>query len=188
MPLPTDTQPAPTGASSRPEDLPLADESFDPTALPGIGDALKRTQSAEIPGFYTSTKHLSTSEEYAPLRANVRSLTKLGLGMLVGKNDRLVFFNPAVLKVDEVKAIDKNGAVDKVFPNLSSLSGGAAQPAEAPGEVQTPPAAVAPASAVPPAPPGILEKRLTGSKPVEPSKQIVPGGGSLLQGILARAK
>jgi len=188
MPLPTETQLAPTRAPQKPEDLPLADEAFDPTALPGIGDALKRTQSAEIPGFYTSTKQLSTSEEYAPLRANVRSLTKLGLGMLVGKNDRLVFFNPQVLKIDEVKAIDKNGAMDKVFPDLASLGGGAATPPEAPGEVQTPPAAVAPASAVPPAPPGILEKRLTGAKPVPPAKQVVPGGGGILQGILDRAR
>jgi hypothetical protein len=185
MPLPTETKPAPTGAPQKPEDLPLADEAFDPTALPGIGDALKRTQSAEIPGFYTSTKQLSTGEEYAPLRANVRSLTKLGLGMLVGKDDRMVFFNPQVLKIDEVKQIDQHGAVDKIFPDLASLAGGAAPPPEAsPAAPSTP----APSSPVPPAPPGVLEKRLTGAKPVPPAKQVVPGGGGILQGILDRAR
>jgi hypothetical protein len=164
----------------------LADEKVDLTSIPGVGPAISKVASAELPGFFASKKELQ-AEQYAPLRENARGLLRLGLGIYSAKGGRIVFFNPAVLRPEEVRKIDEHGAIDKTFPPLSEIGAdaGPTQPSAAPA------ASPAPVSApmgtpVPPAPggAGLTEKRLTAASS---KKQTIPGGGSILNGILKSA-
>lgn len=167
--------------------LPLTDPNFDPTSLPGIGPALASVSSGEAPGFWAPRAALAKDPTMEPLRQNARALvSKLGIGIYAGKNDRIVLYNPEVLKTEEVKKIDAAGALEKVFQPLPV--GGGEAPVPAPEE-QPAPAAPGAASLVPPASPSAAannSQRLTQSKPKKPSDTAIPGGGSILNGLLKR--
>lgn len=164
--------------------LPLADPEFDPTTLPGVGPALAETSAGNVAGYWAPRAALVGSPTLEPLRKNSRALvSKLGLSIFAGTGDKIVIYNPSVLKPDEVKQIDKHGALEQVFQPLPLDGGGAAEPAPAPAAAQAAPAPVAPPS---PAAGASNARRITQTKPQEPAKMAIPGGGSILNGLLKR--
>lgn len=168
----------------KPDDLPLADAKFDPTSLPGVGPKFAAISGGESNGAWAPRASLTQLPELEPLRKNPRALvTKLGIGIHAATGDKIVFFNPLVLKPEEVAQIDKSGAVERVFEPL--LGGAPAEPSPAPA---APSAAAAPSTPVPPASGDAVAARVTAAKPKQPAQAQVPGGGSILNGLLARPK
>lgn len=175
----------------KPDDLPLADAKFDPTSLPGVGPKFAAISGGESNGAWAPRASLTKLPELEPLRKNPRALvTKLGIGIHAATGDKIVFFNPAVLKPEEVAQIDKSGAIEQVFEPL--LSGASAEPSPASAEPSpasaAPSAAAAPSTPVPPASGDAVAARVVAAKPKQPAQAQVPGGGSILNGLLARPK
>lgn len=167
----------------KPDDLPLADAKFDPTSLPGVGPKFAAISGGESNGAWAPRASLTKLPELEPLRKNPRALvTKLGIGIHAAAGDKIVFFNPLVLKPEEVAQIDKSGAVERVF---EPLLGASAEPSAAP---TAPSAAAAPSTPVPPASGEAVAARVTAAKPKQPAQAQVPGAGSILNGLLARPK
>lgn len=171
----------PTSRESAMDQIPLADESFDP----GTISVVKAVIDAVVPGVLFSEADLQ-NPEIAPLIANGRALfTKSGLSVYPSKNGTALY-NPNVINAEEVKKLDAKGKLGVLFPPASQFFG-TATPGVV-GEVAA--SAGAGVSAGMPLSPS-AESRISGvraqsaalaGKP--PSKKSSPAAGTLFNKLL----
>lgn len=101
-----------------------------------------------------------------------------------------VVFNPLAVNKAELSHLDKQEKLDAVFPNLVNLLSGGGAPSEG-GETSSA-VGEAPADRIPVTPTVVRGSNAiaAGPRPAlnlpEPSRRIRPGGGSVLNGLLAQ--
>lgn len=156
--------------------IPLEDPNFDPMTVPLVA----AVANADVPGVLLSEADLSRPE-LEPLAKNGRAIfEKTPVSIYSGKSG-VALFNPAVVTPEEVQKLDKAGKLDKILAPASKFLGGGA--AEAGGEPGLPALG---GVAAPPMSSGAQTKiagsraRATGQPNLPPTRQPVPGGGSLL--------
>lgn len=168
---------SPTTEADPTESLPLADATFDPSSTPFVS----KVANSEVPGVTFTLADLK-SPEVAPVVANSRALLKVGLGVYTNpKKGIAALFNPEVITLEELKKVDAAGKLDQILVPYSKLSG--AGPAKVAPESTAPPTQMAGAPVSPlsrGAQTAAAKSRLTPA-----SKQKAPGGGSLLNSLLA---
>lgn len=100
------------------EQFPLNDPEFDPVAAaPFVGKIVR----GEIPGVII-TKEDVGGPALAPLDGNGRALfTKAGL-VMAPTSVGAALFNPDVIGLKDIKALDESGALTQVLPPVSSLA------------------------------------------------------------------
>lgn len=158
-------------------DLPLADASYDPTTSPVVASVL----SAEVPGVLFTLEDLK-SPDVAPVVANARALPGKGLGVYTNPEKKLAaLFNPEVITMEELKAVDKAGKLDKILVPYSQL--GKKSTALASGAPPTEPAP-APILATPVPPPSRGAQTAAARKANSPQKQKTPGAGSFINSLV----
>lgn len=158
--------------------IPLEDPSYDPMTNPVIA----AVANSEVPGVMLSEADLNRPE-MADIAKNGRAIfEKTPVSLYRGKSG-VVFFNPGVVKQEEVAKLDAAGQLSSVFVPLDEVLGKGSPEA---------PAAPAPGLpalggvAAPPMSPGAQTKlagtraRATAQPNLPPTRQPVPGGGSLL--------
>lgn len=99
------------------EQFPLNDPEFDPVAAaPFVGKIVR----GEIPGVII-TKDDIGGPALAPLDGNGRALfTKAGL-VMAPTSVGAALFNPDVIGLKDIKALDESGALTQVLPPVGSL-------------------------------------------------------------------
>ena len=112
------------------EQFPLNDPEFDPvTAAPFVGQIVR----GEIPGVII-TKEDVGGPALAPLDGNGRALfTKAGL-VMAPTSVGAALFNPDVIGLKDIKALDESGALTQVLPPVSSLAEDSATSSPTTGE------------------------------------------------------
>lgn len=183
--MPFDVQPAPgaepaeSPAAGTPDlsKIPLEDPSYDPNSDPVIGPVA----NADIPGVILTESDL-TRPELAGLAKNGRAIfEKTPVSLYRGKSG-IVFFNEGVVKEDEVRKLDAAGQLERVFVPLDEVLSGGASP-----EAGTPDPGSLPAIGGVPSPSAGAQTKMAGARArattqpnLPPTRQPVPGGGSLL--------
>ena len=115
------------------EQAPLSDPNFDPLTVPFV----KAIVDGSIPGVVVTPED-KDSPVLAPLGGNERTLfTKAGL-VMQPLNGKAVIFNPDVIKIADIKKLDKARTLDQVLPPVSSL---AESEGSSPAAAETAPAA-----------------------------------------------
>jgi len=163
----------------------MTDDKFDPESSAVVTSVV----NAEVPGIIFSLDDLK-KPEIAPLVANAKKLPELGLGIYTNPSKGIaVLFNPAVLRLEEIKAVDAAGKLEQVLKTYAS--GGREGPL---GTQQTDEETVAAKdtapktqvtqsySVQPPIRPGKLAKAPSMAEPV---KQKAPGAGALLNSLIS---
>jgi hypothetical protein len=160
------------------EQIPLADPNFDPTSVPFVRDIV----DGKLAGVTVSEEE-AYSPAFAPLVENGRALfTKAGLVMAPTSLGAAIF-NPDVIKLSEIEAIDKAGTLSDILPPLSKY-GSAADVPQPPSELPRPPISIAPSA--PPAA-GIQRQMTAGRLQAQAALPVTrtpsPTGGTLLNQI-----
>lgn len=103
------------------EQFPLNDPEFDPeAAAPFVGQIVR----GEIPGVIITKEDIG-GPAMAPLEGNGRALfTKAGL-VMAPTSVGAALFNPDVIGLKDIKALDESGALTQVLPPVGSLAPGA---------------------------------------------------------------
>lgn len=164
--------------------IPLEDPNFDPMTVPMI----RAIAEAEVPGVVLSEQDLARPE-LEPIAKNGRAIfEKTPVSLYRGKSG-IVFFNPGVIKPEEVAKLDAAGKLAGVLAPASQFLGGdgaGKSPVEAPSSPLPALGGVAGPSMAPPMS-GSAQRRLAGvrgratAQPnLPPTRQPVPAGGSLL--------
>lgn len=177
------SSPTPTQSDGS-EELPLADDSFDPADAPFI----QAVTNADVPGVLFTVADLKRPE-VAPYVANSRKIPSLGLGIYTNPTKKIAaLFNPAVITLEELKKVDAAGKLDKVLTPYATF--GASTPTSASKGSEPPPTQVTqPSVAQPPVQPASKGSQTAATKAVfrgapDPSRQKVPGGGAMLNSLL----
>lgn len=191
---PAAANPPPAAPGNGPRPLP-PDPVFQ---LPPI----KATLEGDIAGFWTVPADVKRPEYQLALK-NKQLLVNNGLVIYPMKNGGQAVFNPAVIGLHQVQALDKHGKLDNILKPLGALlASPSPTPASQPAAANPPPSGPAPIPQAPPVPPptakttpaavsrplAAADAKQYAAPTTRASKRPTPGAGSLLQTLQVQPK
>jgi hypothetical protein len=165
---------------------PAAPPSDNPSERPLL--VLRAIASGQIPGVTVPSDAPSIPSDLTP-----DDIAGAGVGLYKPQSEgfAVVLFNESKVALPDLQRMDAAGTLAEALPSITSFL---APPA--PGDDAGPVAAAEDAAKVPVMPrPGmsgdaqrqVADARMDNLTPVEPSKRAIPGGGTILNGLLKRA-
>lgn len=175
---------------------PGATPAPEPAAAGGNEQLIVRgIASGQLPGAYIPESAPKSEANVSP-----EDLSAQGVSLYRPQTPGIaaVMFNSEVVPIEKIKELDASGTLTKTFPSVTDLMAGPS--AEAGATPEAPAEAAEPAqqpSAVPVLPRptfgGAAARKVSTARlaalggGVEPSKRLIPGGGSVLNGLVQRA-
>lgn len=171
------------GLTSTPAPAESAPAAEDPTTRPMM--VLRAVSAGQLPGVLVPDDAPSIPSNLTP-----DDIANAGVGLYKPTTPKIavVLFNQKQVPLEKLQSLDKEGKLAESLPSITSLLGGPSAPA---ADAAPAPGATTAANLVPVLPRSAgghdaAMLRMKSLLPVDPSQRQVPGGGTVLNGLLQR--